>query len=158
MPSSAIASSVETTALVPYLPARRASPDDIRSRSVSTFMTAAETSSTAPISRFPQIHPRSEGTIAPLSSPIRNESSENPTPTTPSAASSEGNPGIPTISCCLAPANRLDAGLGEHQERADDHGEIGEIGRIHETLPHRVEVLSRGHPLQHRAEPTRAAD
>src|SRR5262245_58883288 len=130
MPSSAIESSVDTTALVPYLPARRASPDDIRSRTASTFIATEVASSAIPITRFPTIQIRSAALpVAAVTTATTNESSAKTIPTPPSAASSEGNPGIAPTPNGLTPAHRLDAGLGEQQERADDHREIGQVAR-----------------------------
>ena len=80
--------------LLPCTPTRRASPEDMRSRSPSTFMAAALTSSTLPITRFPPIQPKSEARPAPLASTITKEIRAKPSPTIPRAASSEGRPGI----------------------------------------------------------------
>src|SRR5262249_45229975 len=142
MPSNAIPSTVESTALVPYLPARRASPDDMRSRSASRFIAAAATSITRPITRFPPIQPRSDVMPAPLAITITKERSEDPTPPKPSAASSEGSPGRALPPIRLTPAHGLDAGLGQEQERADDHREVDEVARVDEALEQLLEVLA----------------
>src|SRR5205809_444123 len=156
MPSSVIPSTVESTALVPYLPARRASPDDIRSRSASTFIVMAETSRMSPMTRLPPTQLKSE--VLPVDAAriaTKNEISANTIPTAPRAASSEGSPGIATS---LAPAHRLDAGLGEQQERADDHGEVGQVARVDEALQELLEVLAGRQPGERITHLSRAAE
>ncbi len=83
MPSSVVA-----MALLPYLPARFASPDAMRARRASKLTTAAATSSSTPRPRLPKIQPISEWKPVPLSSTTSKLNRANTTPTRPSAASS----------------------------------------------------------------------
>src|SRR5262245_27948302 len=120
------------------------------------FIATAEIKSTRPSTRLPPIQPRSDETPAPLASTITNESNANPMNTPPSAANSEGSPGIPLTPVRLTPTHRLDAGLGEQQERADDHREVGEVAGVDEALEQLLEVLAGGHPVERAAQAARA--
>ncbi len=73
------------TALVPYLPMRRPSPERMRSRIESKLLTAAPTSSSKPIARLPPIQTRSVGAPATSSN---TDSSPKSTKTNPSAPKS----------------------------------------------------------------------
>src|SRR5262245_53586240 len=117
MPSSASARVVPKIALVPYLPARRASPELIRSRSPSRFVAAASTSSATPASRLP---PTQYGEKPAPVSPSTKCRIPKTSATRPSGASSD------LIGGLLAPPDRLDRRLRQHQERHDHHREVRE--------------------------------
>src|SRR5262245_52642130 len=140
----ATAKTVERIALEPKRPARRASPEESLSRRVSMLRTPATSRSSTPATRLP---PTQKGSITPWIAPTSRFSSPKTTATRPSAPSNDERP-LMARPARLAPSHRLHRGLGQQQEAADHHGEVGEVGGRDEALHHLLEVRGGRDPAQ----------
>src|SRR5512139_169913 len=98
--------------------------------------TPATASSSAPMARLP---PTQNGSMPAPNAPtirFRNPKTSATSPSAPSRA------GVPLMPRCppSAPPHGLHGRLGEQQEAADHHGEVGEIRGGDEALQHLLEV------------------